>query len=84
MTQAIRVRSNIGYKMVSQSLGEMVGDLTVIIIGYSASRHVYEVLRGEWECQEQAQIRNRPDRTTALIYLFLSWLTTGLKQYNMM
>ena len=30
--------------------------LTIIIIRYSASRHVYEVLCDEWECQGQLQV----------------------------
>ena len=49
VTQAVRVRSNIGYtRKVSYDLSGVVGTLTVIVIGYSASRHVYV----EWEGQE--------------------------------
>jgi hypothetical protein len=48
VTQAIRVRPDVGYRNGrSAFMSTVVGNLTVIIIGYSASRHVNEVLRGD-------------------------------------
>ena len=57
MTQAIRVRSNVGCSNGRSVFRKNSSKLTIIVIGYSALRHIYEVLRREWECRGQLRVK---------------------------